>query len=66
MKSENFGKNLSEILEFMGMTQFALSQRAGLTQAAISQIIQGKREPTLSTVCKILNALGCSFERLVR
>jgi DNA-binding XRE family transcriptional regulator len=63
---KSFGNNLNEILSALDMTQIALSKRSGLTQACISQIIAGKREPTLSTIIKILEVVPVSFERLVR
>lgn len=66
MKAENFGKNLKDILDYLGMTQFDLAQRTGLTPASISQIISGLRDPNLITIVKILNAIPVSFERLVK
>jgi transcriptional regulator with XRE-family HTH domain len=36
----------------------ALSERADLSQSYLSMIESGKREPTLSSVQKIANALG--------
>lgn len=62
----NFGKNVGDICKFLGMTQHELSKRSGLTPAAISQIINGEREPTLKTILKLLAALGVTFERLVK
>lgn len=66
MSPENFGKNLALVLDQLGLSQLELSKRAGLTQSAISQIIHGKREPALSTIVAILNAIPVKFERLVR
>lgn len=66
MKSENFGKNLDAVLKFIDMNQTELANRSGLTQTAISQIINGSREPQLSTICKILGVIPVSFERLVK
>lgn len=63
--SLKFGENLSIVLEAIGMTQSDLANRSGLTQAAISQIISGKREPSLDTIVKILNVIPVKFERLV-
>lgn len=67
MKPENFGNNLKTVLDFLEVTQTALASASGLTQAAISQLVSGEREPSLSSVCKILNALPMvKFERLVK
>ncbi len=61
-----FGKNLKEVIDFLGITQSDLSKKANLTQASISQIINGSREPSLGTILKILNVLQIKFERLVK
>ena len=61
-----FGPNLAQILEVLGMSQRELSSRSGLTPAAVSQIISGAREPSLSTVLRILQVIPVKFESLVR
>ncbi len=66
LRPDLFGENLKRLLQALGMSQSELSERSGLTPAAISQIIAGKREPTLSTVCVILNVIPVSFEILAR
>lgn len=63
---ENFGKNLKSALEFLGMTQTALAEKTGLTQAGISQIIAGHRTPSLESVIAILNVIPASFERMLQ
>lgn len=65
MNPEKFGKNLSDILDVLGMTQTELAENAGLTQAAVSQIISGKREPSLKSICLILRVIPIKFEKLV-
>lgn len=66
MKPENFGKNLKTVLDFLDVSQSKLAERAGLTQAAISQIVNGEREPSLGSAIKIAEATGCSLERLLK
>lgn len=61
----NFGRNLVSILKSLGMNQIELSNKTGLTPAAISQILSGEREPSLSSVVKILRVIPVKFERLV-
>jgi len=63
---EYFGANLRKVLRSLDMTQTELAERSGLTQAAISQILDGKREPSLQTICKILEVIPTNFEWLVR
>lgn len=60
----NFGENLKATINLLGMTQSDLAQKTGLTRAAVSQILSGKREPTLSTIIKILNVIPIKFEKL--
>lgn len=66
MNPEYFGANLRKVLRALDMSQVELSERSGLTQAAISQILDGKREPALGTVCKILSVIPVRFETLVK
>lgn len=61
-----FGANLRKVLRSLDMTQAEFAERAGLTPAAVSQILDGKREPSLGTVCKILAVVPTNFEWLVR
>lgn len=63
---KNFGTNLKRILYLMEITQTELAEMTGLTQAACSQILNGKRDPSLSTVCQILSKIPVKFETLVR
>lgn len=61
-----FGKNLSQVLNALGMTQADLAERAGLTPACVSQVLAGKREPTLYTIMRILRVVPVKFERLMQ
>ncbi len=66
MKPNRFGENLKNIIVNLGMTQVELANRSGLTPAAISQILDGKREPSLSSICALLEVIPVKFERLVK
>ncbi len=61
----SFGKNLGSILKSLGMTQTDLAVRTGLTQAAVSQLLSGIRDPSLHTIVKILRVIPVKFEVLV-
>lgn len=63
---ECFGPNLRRILKSLEMTQTELAERTGLTSANVSQLINGKRKVSLSTLCKILDAIPTNFEALTR
>ena len=62
----NFGKHLKIRISQLGMTQESFAKKCGLTNAAISQIINGKREPSLKSIVKILKHSSCSFEELIK
>ena len=64
--SKTFGKNLTEVLDSLGMIQRDLASLTGLTEACISQIVNGRREPNLSTVVKIMKVIPVKFERLLK
>ena len=65
MTKGNFGKNLRHYLELLNISQADFSKRSGLTQAAVSQIINGRREPNLDSICRILKIIPVKFEDLV-
>lgn len=60
-----FGKNLRRIMDALGMNQSELARRTGLTQAAVSQLLDGIRDPSIHTIVKILRAIPVKFETLV-
>jgi transcriptional regulator with XRE-family HTH domain len=45
-----------------GLTQLELGKRAGVTQAAISRIEDGKVSPRFDTLARLLEACGFSIE----
>jgi transcriptional regulator with XRE-family HTH domain len=62
----DFGKQLKKRIDELGMTQESFAKKCGLTNAAISQIINGKRDPSLKSIVKILKHSSCSFEELTK
>lgn len=62
----NFGKNLEQLMIANGLSQVDLANRAGLTPAAVSQLLSGQRNPALSTIMKILSDFPVTFERLIK
>ena len=61
-----FGVRLKKTIKGLGLTQIELSQKTGLTPAAISQILIGKRDPSLSSIVAILEAVPVKFEILIK
>ena len=61
----NLGLAIEECRKLKGVTKSRLATDAGLSVSYLSQIISGHREPTLSTVDKISEALGIPSSLLV-
>ncbi len=59
------GTKLHKIRTREALTQRDLSERTGLTIAAISRIEQNQVEPRLSTIRKLANALGVHPSQLM-
>ena len=59
------GTKLNRLRTREALTQRDLSERTGLTIAAISRIEQNQVEPRLSTVRKLANALGVHPSQLI-
>lgn len=51
------GEVVAKRREELSLSQFALAERAGLTQADVSRLEQGKGNPTYATIRKIMTAL---------
>ena len=68
MKSEaqKLGKNLKRIRTAKGITQGDIVRSLGMDRAFISNIENGKTNPTLSTITKIAKALGVSSDELLK
>lgn len=54
---KNIDKKLREIIRLHNVTQADIARAAGVTPAAICQIISGKRATTVKTASKIINAI---------
>ena len=61
-----FGNNIRACRERSGLTQEELAKRLGCTQSYISQIEHPDARPTLGTLQKVAEALGCPVGDLVR
>jgi transcriptional regulator with XRE-family HTH domain len=58
MDMERFGKRLRELRAEKGLTQKALAEQAGVSQATVSSLEQGVFEPVWSSVVTLAQALG--------
>lgn len=60
------GKNLMNALYDRRMTQTALAEQLGVTQAAVSAWVAEKKRPTIEMCVKIADVLGCTLDELIR
>lgn len=60
MASETYSRHLIRMARRQaGLTQQALADRAGTSQAAVSAYESGRRSPSVDTLCRLLSAAGC-------
>lgn len=64
-EAELFGERVREVRLARGLTQGDLAQRCATSIAAISHIERGTKVPTLTTIVKLADALGCKVTKLV-
>ncbi len=64
--SKQLGKNLKRIREEKNMTQGDLCRALKLDPGYISSIESGKRNPTISTLKKLADALKVSVDELLK
>lgn len=61
-----FTMNLKKLMIEREMTAADIARKSGMTQAALSRYINGKRTPNLNSVIKIAKALNVPIELLVK
>jgi transcriptional regulator with XRE-family HTH domain len=61
LKIENFAELLTQWLERDGRKQSWLADQLGLTDAAVSKMVNGKSQPSLDTLKKIQDVTGIRF-----
>lgn len=68
MKSEaqKLGKNLKRIRTEKGISQGDIVRSLGMDRAFISNIENGKTNPTLATIAKLAKAIGVSVDELLK
>lgn len=68
MKSESvkLGNNLKRIRAEKGMTQGDIVRALGVSRSFVSNIENGKTNPTLSTITNLAKTLGVSSDELLK
>ena len=65
-ESSQLGKNIKRIRTAKGITQGDIVRALGIGRGFISNIENGKANPTLGTISKIAKALGVPIEDLIK
>ena len=65
-ESKKLGKNLKIIRTAKGITQGDISRKLGFGRGYVSNIENGKTNPTLSTIAKLAKAIGVSVDELLK
>lgn len=65
MKNTIFRIRLGNLISAMGINQGRFAVLVGITPAALSQILDGKREPAFSTLDKIHMNTGADIQYLM-
>jgi len=65
-ESEKLGKNLKRIRTAKGISQGEISRKLEVDKSFVSNIENGKTNPTLSTIAKIAKAIGVSVGELMK
>ncbi|MBK9181769.1 MAG: helix-turn-helix transcriptional regulator [Ignavibacteria bacterium] len=63
---ENLGNNIRRYRLKKGLTQEQLSQLSEVSEAYVSRLEAGKRNPTVNVLAKIAEILGVELEMLFR
>ncbi len=65
-ESEKLGRNLKRIRLEKGISQNKIAHTLGIDRAFISNIENGKTNPTLATIAKLAKAIGVSSDELLK
>lgn len=65
-EAEKLGENLRRIRTEKGLTQEDIARSLGVSRGFVSNVENGKTNPTLSTITKIAGAVGVSTGELMK
>ena len=61
----NFSKNLKILMREKGLKQVEVAEAVGGNKGTVSKWLNGKIEPGLVYIAKLLEILNCTFEELI-
>lgn len=62
---EAFGRRLQALIDERGVTKRWLAQRCGMSYNTVTYMTHGRRFPTLWSLDRLREALGCTWEELM-
>jgi transcriptional regulator with XRE-family HTH domain len=65
-ESEKLGNNLKRIRTKKGITQGDIARSLGVSRGFVSNIENGKTNPTLATIARLANAIGVTSDELLK
>ena len=65
-ESAKLGRNLKRIRTAKGISQGEIGRMLGVDKGFVSNIENGKTNPTLATITKLAKALGVSSDELLK
>jgi transcriptional regulator with XRE-family HTH domain len=65
-EAEKLGKNLKRIRTEKGITQGDIAKSLSVSRGFVSNIENGKTNPTLSTISRLANAIGVTTDELLK
>jgi transcriptional regulator with XRE-family HTH domain len=65
-ESEKLGNNLKRIRTQKGITQGDIARSLGVSRGFVSNIENGKTNPTLATIARLANAIGVTSDALLK
>ena len=60
-----FSKRFEEVLKYYHVSRYKLTQMTGIAESVMRYWIQGKTEPSIISVVKIAQAIGCTVDFLL-
>lgn len=65
-EAKKLGDNLKRIRTEKGLSQTDIAKSLGVSRGFVSNIENGKRNPTLSTITRLANAVGVTADELLK
>ena len=65
-EAEKLGNNLKRIRTVKGITQGDIAKSLGVSRGFVSNLENGKTNPTLATITRVAEALGVTTDELLK